>query len=56
VSQLLPDGEDKATRAANKQVSEVLLVAKERRKRGPYKAYDAEIRLKIAKYSCENGL
>ena len=34
-------------------MSEVLQVAKERKKRGPYKTYDDVTRLKIAKYSCD---
>ncbi len=55
VSQLLPEGDDEATKAANKQVSEILQVAKERKKRGPNKTHDVVTRVKIAKYTCENG-
>ncbi len=55
VSQLLPEGDDEATKAANKQVSEILQVSKERKKRGPNKTNDDVTRVKIAKYTCENG-
>ncbi len=52
---MLPEGDDEATKAANKQVSEILQVAKERKKRVPNKTYDDVTRVKIAKYTCENG-
>ena len=49
----LPDpSEDGGVAAANE---EVLAATKGKRKRDQYHHYDATLRLKIAKYACENG-
>ena len=42
-----------STSAENRSVEQVR--AKERRKRGKYNHYDAEVRAKIAKHACEYG-
>ena len=54
-SPLLPSCDDPctSTSAANRSVERVW--ARERRKRGKYNHYDAEVRVKIAKHACEYG-
>lgn len=48
----LPRAEgDSSTAAANRKVERVL----NKRKRGQYHRYDPDVRVKIAKYACENG-
>ena len=56
-SKLLPDShKGTSTSAANQQVErEIEHQSKQRRKRGKYHHYDAEIRAKIAKHTCECG-
>ena len=54
-SLLLPSCGDPctSTSAENRSVEQVR--AKERRKRGKYNHYDAEVRAKIAKHACKYG-
>ena len=44
----------RATTSANSEVKKTQAQAQQR-KRGSYHHYDEETRMKIAKYSCENG-
>ncbi|XP_033099597.1 uncharacterized protein LOC117103185 [Anneissia japonica] len=59
----LPDPESEDTeeraaemRAANAAVSEIIIQAKEKKKRGPYVIYDPEIRARIGKHASEHGI
>lgn len=45
---------DRSFVAANKEVA-AITAQSGKRKRGPYRQYDAQVRVKIAKYACENG-
>ena len=54
LSLLLPSCDNPcSTSAGNRSIEQVR--AKERRKRGKYNHYDAEVRAKIAKHACEYG-
>ena len=54
-SLLLPSCDNPCTSTSTENRSIEQVRAKERRKRGKYNHYDAEVRAKIAKHACEYG-
>ena len=55
LSLLLPSCDNPCTCTSAENLSVEQVRAKERRKRGKYNHYDAEVRAKIAKHTCEYG-